>query len=181
MNIKTRLATLIFATALTACAHVSTGTKQPAKAPPPLAELSFQFNQQVTLELLNEDPALTEAFLKWAKDGVYANTPVYRQLPGIFVLTGKPRLKGTAFIAGTNPTPDPKGKPARDATMGYAGLVIHADGTVGPEIVLTYGRCFRAYCEGPANIRFAKIGDGQGSLGAVQRGDNLMNIAIQPR
>lgn len=169
--------------ALFACAAALPPQKalQNQSPPPPAAALYFQFNQQVKLQLLDEDPALLGAFTKWVNSGVYSQTPVYRQLPGIFIIAGKPRLKGEPFVRGTLATPLPKNKKPKEASKGYAGLVIHADGTVGPELVLTYGRCFRAYCEGPANIRIAKITDNSGALGTVQRGDNLISIAIEPR
>lgn len=147
---------------------------------PPEAHLSFQSGQQVTVDVTAQDPALKAAFLKWARRGVYSQTPVYRQLPGIFVLTGKPRLAGNGYLPGQAPTmnlEDPKTKPA-EAKNGDIGLVIHADGTVGPEIILVYGYGIVACCEAPANIRIGKITSGKSALGSVQRGDNLTGIAI---
>jgi hypothetical protein len=169
---------LALATALliSACSSMS-GETPTRSAPPPsptMAQLTFQNGQTATLKL-DGDPALRAAFLKFAAAGAYTETPVYRQLPGIFILTGKPRLAGQGFVTGQ---PMPQGK--SEARFGQVGLVTHADGTVGPELVLIYGPSVTTCCEAPANLRLGTITEGKWSLRHVQRGDNLTSIAIQP-
>lgn len=148
----------------------------------PVATFTFQNGESVTVKLMGKDPALEAAFMGWAAQGAYTQTLVYRQLPGIFVLTGKPRLAGNGFMAGQSPTPNPEKPDKKPAPtkIGQIGLVMHPDGTVGPEIILMYGYKVVTCCEEPANIAIGTITGGRKSLGTVQRGDNLQSIAIQP-
>lgn len=163
---------LIVALALAACAHTLLTNA-------PSAQLTFQNGQQATVRLDAGDPALQKAFLQWAGQGVYAQAPVYRQLPGIFVLAGKPRLAGHAFVSGQSPTPLLKNAKPEEASTGQIGLVTHADGTVGPEIILIYGHALRTCCQAPANILIGTITSGESSLHTVLRGDNLVNITAK--
>ncbi|RYD48359.1 MAG: hypothetical protein EOP85_03700 [Verrucomicrobiaceae bacterium] len=184
MKRPTHLA-LLAALLLTGCstAQPVRSTRSQPVQPSYVADATFQFGQNLTIKL---DPAtgnsgLQQAFAGWVEQGVYTNTPVYRQLPGVFVLTGKPRLAGGTFIEGSSPTrtkPDQREFP--EASVGQVGLVTHADGTVGPELIFIYGYSVTACCEAPQNVRIGKIVKGRSSLKSVQRGDNLQSIAIQP-
>lgn len=142
--------------------------------------MQFQNGQSITVELFNRNQAVQNTFLAWVGQGVYTNTPVYRQLPGIFILTGKPRLAGRGFMPGPAMVQLEKQPSAKTGQM---GLVVHADGTVGPEIYLQYGYTLRECCTAPATIPIGKINNmatGKKTLASIERGDNLINIAIQP-
>lgn len=144
------------------------------------ANLEFQFGQHAEIQLDNDlDPALKDAFLKWVNDGVYTQTPVYRQLPGIFILTGKPRLAGQGFVAGQVPLPEAWREGNGDVGTGDVGLVTHADGTVGPELILKYGPGLITCCEAPQNLRIGTISKGSFKLRSVQRGDNLISVGLK--
>ncbi len=174
-------ALILAALALSACTPaIPRSTYTP---PSYKAEATFQFGQGVTIKLDEStgNTGLQKAFRGWVEQGVYTNTPVYRQLPGVFVLTGKPRLAGQGYVMGGEPS---KTKPDQtkfpEAGAGQIGLVTHADGTVGPELILIYGHSLTTCCDAPQNIRIGKITSGKSSLKSVQRGDNLQSIAIQP-
>ncbi|PZP38477.1 MAG: hypothetical protein DI585_07280 [Pseudomonas fluorescens] len=138
-------------------------------------ELTFQNGQTAIVKLNDTNPEIRNAFLNWVDQGVYAQTPVYRQFPGVFLLAGKPRLKGEGYISGPGTPLKPK-----HPHYGQIGLVIHADGTVGPELLMVYGVGLTSCCEAPQSIVIGRITSGKGDLGTVQRGDNLQTIAIQP-
>lgn len=173
------LNTLILATTLilSACA-----THKPAPVPlgPTIAQLTFQNGQTATIKLDGKHPELETAFQQWAANGTYTQTPVYRQLPGIFILTGKPRLASQSFQPGAIPTPLPDNKkPAATGVRGV-GLVVHQDGSVGPELILHYGPAILNCCDFPANIRIGTIQTSTSNLATIQRGDNLQSLTIQP-
>ena len=163
--------------ALAACASQPDPNHIPRPAPPKVATLTFQNGQTATIKLNGKHPALENAFRQWVAQGTYTEIPVYRQLPGIFILTGKPRLAGQGFITGEIPASESS---LKSVGYGQIGLVTHMDGTVGPEIILMYGQGVVNCCDEPANISIGRITDGKWSLRNVQRGDNLTGIAIQP-
>lgn len=176
-----RLTLLAGATLLAGCYSAIPRHKPKAAPPPVTAQASFQFGQTANVLLdASGNTGLQQAFQQWVRQGVYTQTPVYRQLPGVFVLTGKPRLAGQGFVMGTQATLEPKQKKFPEAKAGEAGLIIHADGTVGPELILIYGHSVTSCCEAPQNIRIGKITSGKSALKSVQRGDNLQSIAIIP-
>ncbi len=184
-----RVLLVVMTVALAACGSGAGYTYKPHAAPAlpkPFVEMVFQEGQKVRVQLLGQDAALENAFMSWVEQGVYTNAPVYRQLPGVFVLAGKPRLKGEGFVIGTAPAPqfDEKGQSVapkvEEATTGYMGLVVHADGTVGPEMILVYGKAVGACCEAPKNIRIGAIRMGRLILNDVKRGDNLLGVAKLP-
>ena len=166
--------------AVTAALILASCTASAPSGPPTLAQATFQNGQVVQIKLdPNLDPALKTAFENWVAQGVYTNSPVYRKLPGIFLLTGKPRLAGYGFQSGVIPTPNPKGKTPPSTTSSNIGLVVHADGTVGPELILQYGIGVVSCCEAPQNIRIGILTKGALKLHQVERGDNLQNIVIE--
>lgn len=171
---------LAVALVLSSCAGAPAAKPKPK--PQPTASLTFQNGETVTIQLAGRDPALEKAFQKWVKQGVYTQAPVYRQLPGIFVLTGKPRLAGNGFVSGPTPTTNPEkpNKAPPETKTGQVGLVKHADGTYGPELILMYGKAIVSCCEAPANIAIGTITKGRNNLHRVQRGDNLEHIQINP-
>lgn len=152
--------------------------------PKPEAEMVFQEGQKVRVKMLGQNAELENAFMSWVVQGVYTQAPVYRQLPGVFVLAGKPRLKGEGFVMGTGLTPvmNKQGQmvtpEVKDARMGQIGLVVHADGTVGPEVILVYGACLRTCGEAPANLRIGTIEQGMLGLRDVLRGDNVAGVSL---
>lgn len=177
---------LLAALVLAACSsqqQLPRSTPKPPPQPAYKADAIFQFGQGVTIKL---DPStgnsgLQESFKEWVQQGVYTNTPVYRQLPGVFILAGKPRLGGQGFVEGGEPSrTKPNQREFKEASFNHVGLVVHADGTVGPELVFIYGVSVTNCCEAPQNVRIGKIVKGRSSLKSVQRGDNLQGIAIQP-
>ncbi len=170
---------------LAACSGSGYTYKAHAKPalPKPFVEMVFQEGQKVRVQMLGQDAELENAFMSWVEQGIYTHAPVYRQLPGVFVLAGKPRLKGEGFVMGTAPAPqvDAKGQPVApkmyDSSVGHVGLVVHADGTVGPEMILVYGKAVGACCEAPKNVRIGAIRSGRLILESVKRGDNLLGVA----
>jgi len=148
----------------------------------PVVELDFEGGQRVQVRLLGMDAGLENAFMGWVEEGVYTEAPVYRQLPGVFILAGKPRLKGEGFVPGTILTPEVNRKgeivvrERPEARAGYVGLVVHADGTIGPELIAIYGRDPRGCCEAPANVRIGVITGGRHALREVMRGDDLVKV-----
>ncbi|TKW60464.1 MAG: hypothetical protein DI628_06055 [Blastochloris viridis] len=180
-----RMGLMAVALVLAACSGNGYTYKAHAKPalPKPFVEMVFQEGQKVRVQMLGQDAELENAFMSWVEQGVYTNAPVYRQLPGVFVLAGKPRLKGEGFVMGTAPAPqvDAKGQPmapkVHEAGVGHLGLVVHADGTVGPEMILIYGKSVGACCEAPKNVRIGAIREGRLILESVKRGDNLLGVA----
>lgn len=151
--------------------------------PRPVAEMVFQGGQKLHVRMAGEHAELEGAFMSWVAQGVYTEAPVYRQVPGVFVLAGKPRLKGEGFVMGTAPAPqvDAKGQPVapklREPGVGELGLVKHADGTFGPEVIIVYGLDPRACCEAPQAVRIGTIEEGRRGLREVLRGDNVLGVA----
>jgi hypothetical protein len=172
-----KLRLLAAALLLTACAENPLVIAPTKAVPGPTVTITFQNGQTADVLLSGRNPALEYQFLQWAKQGVYNQAPVYRQLPGIFLLAGKPRLSGFAFIDGRYTENLGQQKGTRHM---QAGLVTHADGTVGPELILQYGWGVRSCCEAPANVTIGRIMEGRRSLPAVQRGDYITGIAIKP-
>lgn len=142
----------------------------------PEVEITFQNGQHASIMLGKNQPALKKQFLGWVQQGVYRNAPVYRQVPGDFLLTGKPRLAGWGFIKGLYVENVAK---QHSAHYGQVGLVVHADGTVGPELIIKYGFSVQSCCLDPANVEIGKITSGSASLAKVPLGDNTLGIAIR--
>lgn len=167
---------LFLSLALVLAACSSSLTAQQPPLPRPQMQASFQQGQTITIKLAGKNGPLENQFAEWVREGVYTNAYVYRQLPGVFILAGKPRLQGMPFVDGGS-VQDPKKQSSTH--YGNIGLVTHADGSIGPEIILYYGWSVRECCQTPANVTIGTITSGQSSLGKVQRGDLLTNIAIQ--
>lgn len=176
---------LSFALLLAACGSSLTDAPAALRAPfskdtplpRPQMQVAFQQGQTVTIKLAGKNGPLENQFVEWVREGVYSNAFVYRQLPGVFILAGKPRLQGLPFVDGRE-VENLKKQP--QTHYGSVGLIVHADGTVGPEMILYYGWSVRECCQTPANVRIGTITSGQSLLAKVQRGDVLTNIAIQP-
>ena len=143
--------------------------------PGPMLVFTFQNGQQAQVLLGKKHEHLKEHLLAWIQQGVYRNSPVYRQVPGDFLLTGKPRMAGWGFVKGMYLENLAKQPSAR---YGQVGLIVHADGTVGPELIIKYGFSAQNCCLDPANVQIGKIITGKAALGKVKLGDNLLGIAI---
>lgn len=171
------LATSFLVTLLASCA-----TQPKAPPPPPIGKLVVEFqNGQTAVVNLDEKQAhygLSQFVAGLAGQGYYNGQFVYRQVPGYFVLAGKSRLTAQTALpglygpAGITPT-------LPEAQSGQVGAVVHADGAVGPELILQYGWSVADEDTEPQNIRIGTLKMVHGSLKSVQRGDKIWRITYQ--
>jgi hypothetical protein len=143
----------------------------------PTLHLTFQGGQSAEVSVIPNSP-FKDALMGWADAGVYNGTPVYRNMPGVFLLTGKPRLAGNNFVQGV-PMPTPAHDVSNLPGRAEAGLVVHADGTVGPELIVRYGTCILSACERPQAVRFGYVTRTTGNLKDILRGDRLESVTVE--
>lgn len=180
-NFPRYLAPSLLVTFLAGC------TTQPTVSPPPIGKLvvEFQGGQTATINLDKKgaDYRLNSAVATWAKQGYYNGQFVYRQVPGYFLLAGKARLNGHVPEQGISYVglqADGTMAELPEAHMGQVGAVVHANGTVGPELMLQYGWSLADEGTEPQNIRIGTLEEGKGNLKSVQRGDKIWRITFQP-
>ena len=141
----------------------------------PTITMKLENGQTVTLILTTRVDELAQFTRVMIERGYYDDQYIYRDVPGDFVLTGKARLSGRPTLAG----PYIKDADKMDAvTTGQVGLLIHQDGTVGPEFILRYGRMIRDRETQPANVAVGYIKSGKDVLEAAQKGDKVFRTTI---
>ncbi|MBI1309001.1 MAG: hypothetical protein GC129_03955 [Proteobacteria bacterium] len=171
---KSLLSTLALAVALAlaACNGMAPEVfNQPTTLPGEVV-LEMENGQTATLRITSQNPALTGFIKAMVGRGYYNDQYFYDQTPGSFVLVGKARLSGRPTVAGPYIKIDAKNQPDSAGT-GEVGMVVHVDGTVGPELILRYGFMLRDRDLQPQNIAVGRITSGKSALGALHKGDKL--------
>ncbi len=139
--------------------------------------LEFQGGQTAEINITSNHPGIQTAIKAWIEQGLYNQAPVYRQVPQQFLLVGKPRLTGQPYFSGPALTSETK---IGTQNIGNVGLVVHADGTLGPELMLHYGIRALSCCQNLQAVTIGTITRGSRNLATVKRGDTLLSTTSQP-
>ncbi|NBX86079.1 MAG: hypothetical protein EBQ80_02390 [Proteobacteria bacterium] len=114
--------------------------------------------------------------------GYYRGQYIYRQVPGVCMATGIATLSGWRNARAMQlPMQQSKGgfKPIKTTTTGpgTVGLLRHANGTIGPELVIHYGINPLEKCPLPAT-RIGKITQGRDALRQTKKGDKILTTQL---
>lgn len=158
------------------------------KAPKPVfgkLEVEFQGGQTalINLDEKTADYALNGAIAQLAAQGYYNGNIVYRQVPGYFVLLGKARLSGQPTLPGVYGVglgANGKVRQLPEAGEWQVGAVVHANGEVGPELLLQYGWSVVDAATELKNVRIGTLQAVEGKLLNVRRGDKVVAIRLLP-
>lgn len=137
------------------------------------ATVMFERGQSVTFTY-DENTPLTPYVRQWVLSGVYNGASVYKQVPGVLVMVGKGRLDGRAFVPGPG---KPEPRPVSADSTHAVGLVVHADGSVGPELSIRYGRGVWGCCDAPQTVFIGYV-QSESHLADVQRGDRTGVVSV---
>lgn len=143
----------------------------------PEVTLTLENGAQVKFVITSKNAQLAEFTRILIERGYYNDQYIYRDVPGAFVLTGKARLSNRPTMAGPY-VPKDEIEKLGDVGTGEVGLLVHVDGTVGPEFILRYGMMLRDQETQPQNVLIGKLTEGQDALEAAQKGDKVARVSV---